>query len=167
MTKNKEKLVKDTESSSEVLVKEVRTLCIIKGDKTIDTHLVYNPESFRYDCNKNLNGRILKHLISEDKKGFIINFGVVKGDFDCSNLGLESLKGAPIEVGGSFYCFNNHLTSLEGAPQKVGGNFDCFKNQISSLEGAPKEVGGDFYYSRNNLTSLKGAPTEVKGSFHF
>lgn len=100
----------------------------------------------------------------KDFKG--VRFGVVKGDFSCSNNELTSLEGAPRKVGGSFFCGNNQLTSLVGAPQKVGGNFDCFNNKLTSLEGAPQKVGGYFDCRYNNLTSLEGAPQKVGESFY-
>ena len=124
-----------------------------------------NPQTNRYDYDGDLDRNILKNFLSEDKDGFIINFGKITGDFDCSSLDLVSLKGAPIEVGGTFDCSYNQLTSLKGAPQEVGRNFWCIHNQLFSLKGAPQEVGGDFWCSDNRLTSLKGAPQIVGGNF--
>jgi len=94
-----------------------------------------------------------------------IQFGVVKGYFDCSNSNLTSLEGAPEKVGSDFWCKYNKLTSLEGAPKEVGGSFLCRSNNLTSLEGAPEKVGGDFLCFDNNLTSLEGAPEKVGGSF--
>ena len=94
----------------------------------------------------------------------------VDGSFDCMNCNsLESLEGAPKEVGGQFYCFSClSLTSLKYAPEKVGGDFYCsFNKSLKSLEDSPKEVGGSFYCSRcPDLTSLEGAPKEVGGDFN-
>ena len=80
-----------------------------------------NPQTNRYDYDGDLNKNDLSILVSEDKDGFIINFGKVTGDFNCCGLGLKSLKGAPQEVGRDFNCSWNKLTSLEGAPREVGG----------------------------------------------
>ena len=124
-----------------------------------------NLHTNRYDYEGDLDNKILKNFISEDGDGFIINFGKITGKFDCSNLDLVSLKGAPQTVGGSFICFNNRLTSLEGAPQEVGGKFDCSHNQLTSLEEAPQKVGEYFKCTSNQLTSLKGAPQIVGGTF--
>ena len=126
----------------------------------------FNPHTNRYDYDGDLDRNILKNFLSEDKDGFIINFGKVTGNFDCSIIGLKSLKGAPQEVGGSFDCSWNYLISLEGAPQKVGRNFKCSENQLTSLEGAPQKVSGSFRCYSNQLTSLEGAPQEVGGSFN-
>ena len=41
---------------------------------------------------------------------------VYKGDIDCSNNDLTSLKGCPAEVHGDFRCYNNRLKSLYGIP---------------------------------------------------
>ena len=145
-----------------------------------------NPQTNRYDYDKPLRSEELSNIIAEDGDGFTINFGKVE-NFNCSRLGLTSLKGAPTEVelnficidnnltslkgaptevGGNFICKNNYLTSLKGAPQIVGGNFFCSDNQLTSLEGAPKTVGGDFHCYENQLTSLKGAPQEVGWDFY-
>ena len=124
-----------------------------------------NPQTNRYDYEGDLDKDILINFISEDKDGFIINFGKITGHLDCYNLGLKSLKGAPTEVGGYFDCHNNRLTSLKGAPKIVGGDFWCTSNQLTSLEGAPTEVGGNFNCLSNLLTSLKGAPQKVGGNF--
>ena len=133
--------------------------------KLIASMFTLNPQTNRYDYDGGLSWNSLNNLISEDKDGFIINFGKITGYFDCSDLDLVSLKGAPTEVSGGFYCNSNQLTSLKGAPQKVGGWFDCNNNHLTSLEGAPQTVGKDFRCSENQLTSLKGAPQKVGGSF--
>ena len=124
-----------------------------------------NPQTNRYDYDKTLRSEELRNLVAEDGDGFTINFGKVE-NFNCSGLGLTSLKGAPIEVHLNFICAYNNLTSLEGAPKKVGGSFFCSWNNLTSLEGAPKKVGGSFDCSRNQLTSLKGAPQRVGGDFN-
>ena len=146
----------------------------------------YNSETGRYDYDGSLYIKALRRHLKPNKDGFTINFGRVTGNFDCFELGLTSLEGAPQEVGGDFncqgnqltslkeapqtvgkgfYCSYNQLISLEGAPHIVGGNFYCHNNQLTSLEGAPQEVGGYFDCSENNLTSLEGAPQEVGGWF--
>ncbi len=128
-------------------------------------NLIYNPKTDKYDCNGDI--KVEKNLI---KNGyFICNFGVVGGNFNCSECqDLISLKGSPEEVGGSFNCSEcDKLTSLEGAPEKVGVNFYCWNcKKLTSLEGAPKEVGGKFSCWRcKSLTSLEGAPEKVGGDF--
>ena len=132
-----------------------------KEFNSIKSKLNLNPQTNRYDYDGDLDADIIKNFVSEDKNGFTINFGKITGNFNCSMIGLKSLKGAPQEVGGSFGCSDNQLTSLKGAPQKVGGSFGCGGNQLSSLEGAPRDVGGNFSCSNNKLTSLEGAPQEV------
>ena len=69
----------------------------------------------------------------------------VKGDFDCSDLGIKDFNGVQFGVvTGNFWCYHNKLTSLVGAPQEVGGYFDCSYNKLISLEGAPQKVKGEF-----------------------
>ena len=131
----------------------------------IKSKLKLNPQTNRYDYDGDLDNEALSNFVSEDKDGFTINFGKITGYFNCSHLGLKSLKGAPTEVSKWFECTNNKFTSLEGAPQTVDGDFKCSYNHLTSLEGAPKKVGGIFNCSNNKLTSLEGAPQEVGGSF--
>ena len=91
----------------------------------------------------------------------------VKGNFNCSSMNLEDLKGIKFgKVDGDFYCANNQLTTLEGAPQSVGSSFYCYGNQLTTLEGAPQSVGGGFFCNDNQLTTLKGAPQTLKGYFN-
>lgn len=127
--------------------------------------LLYNFKTKRYDYEYNLSSSIVKKFIRPDKDGFTIDFGVIKGGFNCSDLGLKSLKGAPQEVGGGFDCSLNNLTSLKGTPQILRGWFDCHSNNLISLEGAPKTIETWFDCSYNKLTSLEGAPQEVGGNF--
>ena len=149
------------------LIKEAYNNWENKNKEDFFSKLKLNPETSRYDYDGDLDltNKKLKDFLAEDGNGFIINFGKVTGYFNCSYLGLKSLKGAPKEVGRNFYCYNNQLTSLEGAPQKVGGEFNCFSNQFTSLEGAPREVGGSFNCSWGQLTSLEGAPNYVGSDF--
>ena len=127
--------------------------------------LKLNPQTNKYDCDGDLNKNDLSIIVSEDKDGFTINFGKVTGKFDCSELGLKSLKGAPQKVGGDFNCSDNQLTSLKGTPREVGGAFKCYKNRLTSLEGVPQTVGEDFYCYYNKLTSLEGAPQKIGRDF--
>ena len=129
----------------------------------IKSILTFNPDTNKYDYDGDLNNITLKNFVSEDKDGFIIDFGEITGGFYCSYLNLKSLKGAPQKVGGNFWCFNNQLTSLKGSPQEVGKNFNCSHNHLTSLEGAPQKIGGDFKCFNNfDLHSLDGIG-EVKG----
>ena len=156
---------KDGETS--YLLKGVTTKeNLLKERESLLKKFLYNPQTNRYDYDGNLYKNDLGILVSEDKDGFIINFGKITGNFNCYGLGLTSLKGAPQTVGGGFNCSINQLTSLKGAPTEVGGNFLCYKNKLTSLEGAPQTVGENFYCYSNQLTSLKGAPKKVGGDFY-
>ena len=117
------------------------------------------PDGYMLMCDVNLNNRGLEKLPDFSRL-------VVGGNFNCQYNELETLKGAPREVGELFICQYNQLTSLEGASSKVGGTFVCSFNNLTSLKGAPREVGGDFYCQCNQLKTLEGAPKEVKRSFN-
>ena len=96
-------------------------------------------------------------------------FGEGIKDFDCMNCGnLQSLEGAPKEVGGYFDCsYCNNLQSLKDCPGTVNGDFDCSHcNNLQSLNGCPKEVKDNFNcYGCDKLQSLEGAPEKVNGNF--
>ena len=135
-----------------------------------------------FDC----SGQGLSNLMG-------VEFGFVRGSFDCSNNKLKSLKGAPYSIGGDFdcsnneletlegitketgknsssgtgggiYCSNNKLTSLKGLPKIIWGDFDCSNNLLETLEGAPKRVNCDFDCSSNKLVTLIGGPQMVGGN---
>ena len=121
-----------------------------------------NPKTGLVDVKGNFD---CSNLGLKDFKG--VRFGSVSGDFSCSRNSLTSLEGAPQHVGRDFICSDNDLTSLEGLPDgfKVDGGFSCTGNELKSLEGAPQRVDGHFYCSYNDLTSLEDAPQHVGGDF--
>ena len=127
-------------------------------DLTID--LTIKPEDFKinnydFDSNGFLNTHKFVNLTGNNLTSFPFKFGIIGGDFDCSDNNLASLEGAPKEVGGDFDCSDNNLTSLKGAPEKVDGNFYCSYNNLTSLKGAPEKVDGNFYCSNNKINFTK------------
>ena len=106
-----------------------------------------NPSSGKYDFDGDVTRQMLSNFVAEGGDGFTIDFGEVKGNFDCSELGLTSLKGAPLLVYGDFDCSKNKLTSLKDAPMEVGGNFYSSNNPLTSSKGRPV-VGGKSYFTR-------------------
>ena len=61
----------------------------------------------------------------------------VEGNVNLYNTNLEVI---PVQFGivkGYFDCFGNKLKSLEGCPQTVGGHFSCFGNKLESLKYLP------------------------------
>ena len=103
-------------------------------------------DDFTIDVDGNVD--ILKKNLKEFPE--YIQFGAVKGSFDCSRNNLTTLNGTPKEVKEYFFCSFNNLTSLQGCSRKVRGIFDCSYNQLTSLEGAPEEVGRGFYCTHNH-----------------
>jgi hypothetical protein len=116
------------------------------------------------DGKVNVNGDVYLTYIGLLK--LPVSFGIVTGNFYCSDNKLTSLEGCPDSVGGHFDCVNNKLTKLEGCPSNISGDFFCYNNQLTSLEGAPNRVGGHFYCRNNQLTSLEGSPSRVGGNFN-
>lgn len=94
-----------------------------------------------------------------------VQFGVIYGNFDCSNLGLLSLVGSPKEVNGNFLCQNNKLITLQGSPEVVGEWFCCSYNKLKNLKYCPSIIYGDFTCSSNNLTYLGAFPSTLSGGF--
>ena len=83
------------------------------------------------DGNIDVEGNVKFSENMDFLKELPFKFNKVSGDFDCSKLSLESLKGSPIEVGGTFNCSYNQLSTLEYLPKKAG----ClvFDNTVKSL----------------------------------
>lgn len=100
-----------------------------------------------------------------DLKEIPVKFGVVDGDFICSDNLLTSLKNAPHTVNGDFYCSRNFLTSLEFGPKIVTDSYLCRQNKIKYLVSTPKLISGLFDCSDNQLINLKGCPEFIGGEF--
>ena len=94
----------------------------------------------------NGNVNLYTHII--DFRNYLIgntlpfNFLKVSGNFDCSDLGITSLKGCPEYVGGNFICQYNNLNTLKYLPKIINGN--CYilnniplinKEHVSDIHG--------------------------------
>lgn len=78
------------------------------------------------------------------------------------NHNTKSLDKIPIQfnnVKGNFNCENNAITSLRGCPKKVEGNFSCCNNKLTSLKYMPEEIKGHINFHYNPLKSLEGLNT--------
>jgi hypothetical protein len=89
-----------------------------------------------------------------------IPFGVVAGNFNCSNMEIKSLKNSPTELGGTFNCSGNQLESLQEGPKKAK-SYLCKNSELKSLTGGPTEVTSEFDCANNRLDTLVGGPTKV------
>ena len=131
----------------------------------------------------------IKRWVKDDH--FIIKFGRVTGDFDCTKVfELKTLEGCPDRVDGNFYLRDCHkiknlqyapsyvggdfvcntcssLQSFEGAPSQIKGSFICgLCTRFSSFEGITQKIGKDFLVSNcYGLESLKGCPKQINGDF--
>ena len=66
---------------------------------------------------------------------------ITKGSFDCSHNELVSLEEVPEVIKGDFYCdHNNSLNSLKGAPKEVGRNFYCYNCACKFTEDDVKKI---------------------------
>ena len=97
-------------------------------------------------------------------KEIAVQFGEIKGDFDCSINELSSLKGSPHTVRGNFFCTSNQLTTLEYSPLKVTEGYYCFSNSLVSLAGVPETLK-EFNASQNQLKNLAGGPKKVQTTY--
>jgi len=75
-----------------------------------------NPDG-SYDFDRGFGRYSLSSVIENGR--FIIKFGKVKGDFNCSDNNLTSLEGAPKYVGWDFYCRRNKKKFTEEEVRKV------------------------------------------------
>ena len=69
---------------------------------------------------------------------------------------LSVMGEQPEGVIGRFNCSNLYLTSLEGAPSSVGGSFSCYSNRLTSLHNIHKQIkyiGSFADLSYNPITS--------------
>lgn len=105
------------------------------AERFIERNLIKNSDN-TYSSNKNIS--LPSSLIENGE--FKIKFKNINGTFDCSDLNLTSLEGAPEIVKGDFLCNNNKLTSLKGAPKQVDGNFNCSNNRKKFTEEEVKEI---------------------------
>jgi hypothetical protein len=81
-----------------------------------------------------------------------IKFGIIYGDFNCSNNQLLSLNSSPNKVFGElFTCCNNRLKSLIGGPTEVENHYNCSYNELTSLKGSPKIITGVFHCHGNPI----------------
>lgn len=51
---------------------------------------------------------------------------------------LDSLEGCPEIIKGDFNCSNNNLTSLKHISSTIYGAVNCSKNKLTSLKGIQK-----------------------------
>ena len=82
------------------------------------------------DLTIDVNGDV--DLSTKNLNNIPVQFGIVKGSFNCAENQLTSLKGAPYNVAHFFVCDDNLLTNLEYGPSKVNGSFYCEGNPIQS-----------------------------------
>ena len=104
------------------------------------------------------------HLYKKNLLEIPIQFGIIKGYFDCGYNNLTSLEYSPKECG-NFYCGHNKLTSLKGSPKECK-LFNCSYNKLKSLKGCPEKCDYFDCEYNPNLTSLKGCPKIVNGNFN-
>ena len=76
----------------------------------------------------------------------------VRGNYECEELGLDSLLGGPDAVGGAYMCQHNNLTSLDGIATSITGDLLANNNLIESTNGIPQNVRS-IELGRNRLTS--------------
>jgi hypothetical protein len=86
-----------------------------------------------------------------------VPFGKVGGKFDCSGMGLVTLKNSPYSVI-DFDASDNNLDDLIDGPE-IADKYKVDSSGLVSLEGGPTIVNVEFSAKNNNLTNLVGGPT--------
>jgi hypothetical protein len=116
------------------------------------------------DLSVDVNGSVYlanKHLV------FIpIQFGHVKGDFDCKFTQLNNTNGFPIKLDKSIDISGTSVVSLYGITQKIPSNFYCSGNsELTSLKHGPIEVGGHYTAYNTPIKNLKDFNCSIDGDF--
>ena len=84
-----------------------------------------------------------------------LNFGEIRGDFNCGGNKLTTLKGCPVRVNGLFYCSKNKLTKLDYLPEFIGGYFFCSDNQLKTFTNLEKcWLVGNIYCWNNPIDEI-------------
>jgi len=156
MTRTVKKVVVDPNDPNRKIVKEVEESLPIYTPEPMDyIDIAYSPTSN------------VRESFTRDKISRFINNGLlirdmsrvhVKGDFNCSNLGLKSLIGMPKKVQGTFDCSGNELENLEGLP------VSCHTIKVSNnpirtlkhLDDGQKREYGSFICNETRLANLIG-----------
>jgi hypothetical protein len=77
---------------------------------------IYNHKVFGQTINDDLTVDVdcTVDIMGMEITEFPFQFGIIYGDFDCSNNKLTSLKNCPRHVRGNFCCYNNYnLSSIK------------------------------------------------------
>ena len=113
-------------------------------DIAVDKYgLEYNRETKRYDSDGDVH--LGKDLVSSGK--IVIPFGRVRGNFNCSSLGLVSLKNVPVRVDGNFNCTDNG--NLESDEKHLYGCLpDVIKGKFIADDDVDTELAGHYYSNK-------------------
>lgn len=126
----------------------------------ISTYFRYN--DYKIDDNGHVymigNCKLLRPI-----KKLPFKISKVKGDFDCSEIGLLSLVNSPNSIDGDFFCYDNKLTSLKNGPKTVGGTYSATNNKLTSLIGVSKIIMGHFLCAENPLINFDGISELIDG----
>ena len=125
----------------------------------------------KYEVSSTTNIEVKNKKIASLTNEYFV-WATVDGYFECIYcVKLESLEGAPKEVGEYFDCSGcDSIISLKGAPKKVGDNFYCSRcNSLKSLEGAPEKVRRGFYcygcphkFTKDDVKKVSDVKGEIK-----
>ena len=108
-------------------------------------------------------------LKSMSIKEYKIHPNLIVDVYQDAEMICKNLTHLPIQFGvikGNFDCAGNQLTSLLGSPHTVSGYFDCSENKLTSFEYAPRKVGESFLSNYNNIKNLDFLATKIKGQFY-
>lgn len=106
-------------------------------------------------------------LINKNLSCLPVQFGIVKGCFNCSHNKLTTLLGTPKNVYGFFDCSHNLLSSLQYMPTNVISYINCSHNKLNTLKSCNKYIYSNFNCSYNLLHDFQDFPIEVKGNLNF
>lgn len=120
----------------------------------------YKWVSGRLDCYQDVDINP-SNIFDENVYVLPFKFGVIDGDFDCSDFNLTSLKNSPVIVKGYFDCAGNKLKSFDGGPKEVHGRYYCTRTGERNIEDYPMCIIGD---DINNVGNFRDVNNIVKNN---
>jgi hypothetical protein len=177
----KYKLFRENQDQREKLMKEVVELVFPDYRVDFARTRIEITEEFKVNINDDVD------ISAQGIYSLPFKFGVIDGNFICSNNNLTSMNNFPDRVNGRLECSENDIHDTSGCTKhiegslyldrnsieqlncyntKVYGNFYCYQNRLIDLVGCPNKIGGQrFDFSRNNITNFEGFPEIYRDDF--
>lgn len=130
----------------------------------LDSQFIHN-----YIINEDLSVDVMGDVNFSGKNlEFIpIQFGVIDGNFDCSNTNLQNTQGFPKKVKGSVDISGTSIKSLHGMTEDIGQSFYCSNNkELFSLKYGPAKVNKTYVISYTPINNLEDFSCNIGGNLY-